>query len=130
MRTLGALLLGIAGAAVLCGIAWLLPAERGLDLLAVGLAVVGAVYLGSALNDGRLRLQLLEGGVAVFFLVLALVGLWYAPLVLAAGWLLHAVWDYFHHPHPLGAPVAAHWYPLACLSFDVLVAAFLVVQYS
>ncbi len=24
--------------------------------------------------------------------------LWYAPLVLAAGWLLHAVWDYFHHP--------------------------------
>jgi hypothetical protein len=44
---------------VLCGIAWLLPAERGLDLLAVGLAVVGAVYLGSALNDGRLRLQLL-----------------------------------------------------------------------
>lgn len=129
MRILGALVFGMVGAVVLCGIAWLLPAERGLDLLAVGLAVVGAVYLGSALNDGRLQLQLLEGGVAVVFLVLALVGLWYSPLVLAAGWLLHAVWDSFHHPHPVGAPIAAHWYPLACLSFDVLVAAFLLIQY-
>jgi hypothetical protein len=47
---------------MLCGIAWLLPAARGLDLLAVGLALAGAVYLGSALSDGRLRWRMLEGG--------------------------------------------------------------------
>jgi hypothetical protein len=54
---------------------------------------------------------------------MALIGLrWRA--VLAAGWLLHALWDYALHPIPATSWVPA-WFPDLCVGFDVVLAAYI-----
>ena len=40
----------------------------------------------------------------------------------AAGWLLHVLWDVGLHLRGPGRHVAPDWYAIACVSFDVLLA--------
>ena len=44
----------------------------------------------------------------------------------AAGWLLHPLWDVTLHMLGPGAHVVPDWYAIACVSFDVLLAAVIV----
>ena len=132
MRTWFPYVLGIGLAAVTCGLLVLVPRPQGLALLALLLAGIAWVYVGSALADGRGRMIALEALVALAFLVTAFAGLWYTPWALVVGYFAHGVWDPFHHPpgpKSLGAAVRARWYPPACLVYDWLVAAFVAVWY-
>jgi len=80
----------------------MLPERNLLDLLALALAGIGAVYAGFAISDGRQKWIVIEGVVAAGFLALAALGLWVSPLYLGVGYFLHGVWDIFHHsPKPL-----------------------------
>jgi hypothetical protein len=105
-------------------VVWTLPRPVALDLLAVLLGVIAGVYVGFAIHDGRTRAKIVEGiGVAVF-LGFAMMGLWSSPHWLAAGYFLHILWDYAHHPRAIPTKTVA-WYPTACLVYDGLLGAYI-----
>ena len=80
-----------------------------------GLVVAALVYVGFASGGGIARLGIEAGGVAVYALFAAL-GLRGHRGWVAAGWLLHPVWD-LAVDHP-GAPTEYLW---LCLGFDAAV---------
>lgn len=106
-----------------------LPPERQLDVLAVALGAIGAVYLGSALAEKSRRSIVLEAIATVLCIALALAGLWLSPLALILGYGLHGIWDFLHHPVPVGAQIPQRWYPPLCVGFDWAIAVAMVWQY-
>lgn len=79
-------------------------AYPGMGLGARGAAALPAEWLGTALFG--------------FF---ALLGVVRSPWFLAAGWALHAAWD-FVLPAVADAGYVPAWYAMACVGFDALVA--------
>lgn len=108
---------------------WVPPHPR-LDVYAVALAAIGAVYVGSALVEQRGRSIVLEVLIAIACLALALTGLWVSPLALIAGYVLHGVWDFFHHPVHVGVQIPQRWYPPLCVGFDWAIAVMMILQYG
>ena len=103
--------------------------ELGWSLIAAAL-----VYVGFALTWRRddMYWLIVEGsGVVIYgcfyFMSILLDNLYF----LALGWLLHPVWDYVLHSINLdGAQHTPHWYVWACISFDVVVASYIVRRIS
>ncbi len=94
-------------------------------LAAVGAALlvvaVAAVYLGFAFAEGTpIRIAIEFVGLAVFGSA-ALIGFDGPNCLIPTTLALHAVWDWIHHPRALGG--APTWFPTACASFDLPVAA-------
>jgi len=59
--------------------------------------------------------------------VLALLGLWLAPVLVAVGLILHGFWDLAHRPRGITTKLPS-WYPPFCAAFDfVFAGAFLVL---
>ena len=104
-------------------------AEPRLDILAVGLAAIGSVYVGSAIAQKQRQNILLEIAIALLCVVLALLGLWVSPVWLVAGYVLHGVWDLFHHAQSAGAKISQRWYPPLCVGFDWAIALFIGLQH-
>lgn len=117
-------LTAIALAIITCLIGYILPFYKALDFYGILLVLITGIYIGFAFTDGRRDKVLLEILVALGFCVLVLLSMWRWPLLIALGYLLHAVWDLMHHPIKLGARVR-NWYPPACLIYDVLVGGFI-----
>ena len=113
----------VMAAAVIAPVA-LFGRDRALDVLAIQLAAIGAIYAGFALIDVRLSVQMVEIAVALAFFAISVVGLWFSPLVLALAYVAHGAWDTAHH---LGAVSTAipRWYPSFCLGYDWLVAVYI-----
>jgi hypothetical protein len=88
---------------------------------AVSLAAIGAVYAGFGLMDGRLGMAALEVVVATAFMVVALAGLWAAPLLVGFGLVLHGLWDLAHGPHRITTRIPG-WYPPFCAAYDFVFA--------
>jgi hypothetical protein len=131
-HVLTALALGIVGAAILCAVAEALSRAHALDLMAVLLAVAGTIYIGSGLADGRLAPILVETGIGAVYIAISLAGLWISPLWLVIGWAAHGVWDLAHHgmqERAYSAQVRVFVYPLACLSFDLVIAGYVALRY-
>ena len=126
-----AFLTGVVLGLLLCFTLSLIPVRQALDISAAILVAAGAVYFGTATanHHHRRRKLVLEAVVGIGFILLALLGLWVSPLIMATGYLLHGVWDFFHHPRRVGAKLEAKWYPPVCLGFDWLVGAFIVLKY-
>ena len=72
-----------------------LPEEAIARHSAIILAAAGGVYVGFGLSNDDLNSSILETLSALFFGVLAIMGVTFS-LVLGIGFLLHAVWDYLH----------------------------------
>jgi hypothetical protein len=117
---------GAAAAAATIGVSLLLGRDAALGFYAIVLGATAGVYLGFAALDGRRRELGLEIAGIVFFVLLALAGLQGRPHVLALGFFLHILWDYAHHPRGLQTRIIG-WYPPACVAYDGLVGAFLLV---
>jgi len=116
-----AILAGIAGGGLTAWLAWSPFIPDPLAFHAVALALIAAIYLGFALMDGRISIAILEWTVGTVFVVLALLGLWQAPVLVAIGLILHGCWDLAHRPHgiPTRLPV---WYPPFCAAYDFVFA--------
>ena len=95
---------------------------------AIVLAIAGGVYAGFGLSDDRSNSAIIETLSAVFFGVIAIVGVIY-PVVLGIGFLLHAGWDYLHHCQAIDTKVR-FWYPPFCAVYDCFVGIFLLVVYT
>lgn len=118
---------------ILGGVALIVPAllsaPAAFVLLAVLLGMIGSVYLGFALMDGRIVLFGVEYvGLVIFFAlpVVALVN--DLPVLLAAGYIGHALWDAFHHPRAVTTEMP-RWYVPFCISFDVVIGVYILLRF-
>lgn len=95
------------------------------DLLATGLLVAAAIYVGFAVlwgEDGWIRFEAV--GVAIFSLI-AFLARRFGILWIGAGWLLHIGWDYLFHMVGPGQHLAPAWYPPLCIGFDLVVGVYI-----
>ncbi len=122
-------LTGAALAVVLCSIVEEVRSHHGVEFLAGLLALISAGYVGSALADGRRHVLLIESVACLLVFATALAGLWVSTVWLAVGYFGHGLWDLAHHPHRLGAPVKALWFPPVCLAFDWIVSAYILLRW-
>jgi hypothetical protein len=95
--------------------------ERELQVLASGLVIAALIYVVAALVAGATEVVLLELAGAAVFGLLAVLGLRRASWWLAVGWALHVGWDLA--AQLADQPVLPLWYAIACLAFDLVVAA-------
>ena len=129
-----ALIEGAIGGAALSLIAWLLSRFTkdvvGRTLLATVLFAAAGAYLGFAFEEGVSRVWLLvELLQCIAFGVLGLYG-WRGPAKwLALGWALHPIWDFGLHYLGPGRSFAPLAYTIACISFDWVVAAYILIAY-
>lgn len=118
---LRAVIAGIASGALTAWLAWSPLIPDPLAFHSVALAIIGAIYLGFALSDGRLSIMLVELFVGTGFIVFALLGLWWAPAFLAVGLILHGLWDLVHRPGWVATRIP-RWYPPFCAAYDFVFA--------
>jgi hypothetical protein len=97
-----------------------------LDLLALVLAASGGIYWGVAATAARGRTVMLEGAAGAAFVAMAMLGLWWSSLWVVAGFVLHGVYDFLHHPRGIRTGVR-RWFPPFCATFDWLVAVIIFV---
>src|SRR5918995_7549021 len=119
---LAALVAGVifGGATLLIPI--LLSRDTAFGLLAILLGMIASVYLGYALNDGRLRAFQVEYVGLLAFTALATIALARdSALLLAIGYLGHGLWDLLHHRRGVDTRMP-WWYVPVCLGYDTVVA--------
>lgn len=123
---------GAVGGAVLVLIAWLLSRFtkdiHARTLLATVLFAAAGAYLGFAFIPPVSRIWLLiELLQCIAFGALGLYGWRGNAKWLALGWALHPLWDLVHY---IGPGQFAPWaYTIACLSYDWVVAAYILIYY-
>jgi hypothetical protein len=118
---------GIIGALVMIVLGRTRGRQGEQQVYAIGLTVAALVYVGFALYHGggaAFRVELI--GLAIFGL-LTIIGLRLSPLVVAAGWVAHMVWDLSLHSDA-HASYAPEWYPIMCVGFDIFVAGYVTAQ--
>lgn len=131
--TMAVLLEGAIGGTVLSVLAFLLSRFSkdifGRSLLVIFLFIAAGAYFGFATiaAPGSIWLFIEILGVIVFG-SMALLGWRGSPYWVATAWALHPLWDAWHL---FGAGrFTPEFYAIACFSFDLLVAAFIVVLYE
>jgi len=99
-------------------------------LFAAAGAYFGFATLGREVVDTQPIWTLVELAQVVVFGTLALLGLRGSPYWIAAGWALHPFWDYVLHYIGPGHSFTPWTYAIACISFDWLIAIYIVVAYG
>src|SRR5215813_4730088 len=102
----------------------------GRTLLATVLFAAAGAYFGFAFNEYTSRIWvLIELLQVVAFGALGLYGWRGSPYWLALGYALHPIWDFgVHHLGP-GREFAPIAYVISCISFDWVVALYIVIAY-
>ena len=107
----------------------------GRSVLVIFLFIAAGAYFGFA-TSGREVLgtnqvwMLVELAQVVVFGTMALLGLRGSLYWLAAGWALHPFWDVVLHYVGPGHPFTPWTYAIACVSFDWLIAIYIVIAYG
>lgn len=98
----------------------LIDHDHSVELAAVMVAVIGAIYVGFAIQAGSVRQIAVESAVATLFMAAGLAGLWLSPWVVPVAYVMHGLWDWLHHGRDHdGALVAPRgWYPPFCAAYD------------
>jgi hypothetical protein len=121
---------GAAFAVITCAITALLAEHAAFGFFAILLGMIGSVYLGFALNDGRMSALTVECAGMVLFGVTAVIALSEdSAELLAAGYVGHALWDAVHHRRGLDTTMP-WWYVPLCLSYDTVVAAYILLRFA
>ena len=90
-----------------------------------GFATVGRDLVGS--SQGWILIELAQ---AVVFGAIGLLGLRGSPYWIAGGWALHPFWDVVLHYMGPGHSFTPWTYAIACVSFDWIVAIYIVLAYG
>src|SRR5215212_7152732 len=93
-------------------------------------AYFGFATLGREVVDTQPIWTLVELAQVIVFGTLALLGLRGSPYWIAAGWALYPVWDVVLHYIGPGHSFTPWTYAIACVSFDWLVAIYIVIAYG
>ncbi len=131
----GLLINGVAYAAIFIVVALLIRRFTNAAVwrvfVVVSLFVAAGLYVVFALRAGESTLWVVAEVVAVaIFGGMGLVGLFGSIWWIVAGWALHPLWDVVLHYLGPGRPFAPETYTIACLSFDLLVAAYIAISYG
>jgi hypothetical protein len=103
----------------------------GRSWLVILLFAATGAYLGFVVvAQGGFLWILIELAHIVAFGVMALRGLRGSPYWLAAAWGFHPIWDLGMHFIGPGRAFAPFTYTIACLSFDLIVAAYIILAYG
>jgi hypothetical protein len=107
----------------------------GRSVLVIFLFVAAGAYFGFAtlgreVVDSPPIWILVELAQVIVFGTLALLGLRGSPYWIAAGWALHPFWDVVLHYIGPGDSFTPWTYAIACVSFDWLVAIYIVIFYG
>jgi hypothetical protein len=126
---LAALVAGVIFGGVTLIIPSLLARDTAFGLLAILLGMIASVYLGYALADGRLRAFQVEYVGMVVFAALATIALARdSAALLALGYLGHGLWDLLHHRRNVDTRMP-WWYVPLCLSYDAVVAIYVLIRF-
>jgi hypothetical protein len=121
------LLIGVLLGLVFVAIVHTVPPMPARQVIALFLALTACVYAGALLaQQVPAPVAGLELVVTCVVFALAVVGLRASTGALAAGYLLHGVWDLAHHPRAVPTRAAA-WFPPACAGLDFVVAVALLI---
>ena len=101
---------------------WLDPATA----YALGLAVIAFVYIGFAVADGRMRIIVVECGVAMAFVVIAAVGITGSAWLLVFGLAAHGVKDAWQQRAQYVS--GTRWWPPFCAAVDWVVALIIAIE--
>ena len=99
------------------------------QVLGLSLVVAAALYIGFAFVGGSgiwLAVEIIGLPIygAFYYLSCKYTGIW-----LSVGWSLHPLWDVLLHLNVTGAHGVPAWYSLACASFDVAVAMYILYRF-
>jgi hypothetical protein len=122
------IVIGLALALLAIVVFGIAPGVLSLHLYALLLAYTACLYTGAALSEGRPLWLSIEVGVSALVFACAFLGVWQSSRWLAAGYVLHGLWDLCHHPKRIRTRVV-DWFPPICATFDFAVAAFIAVRY-
>jgi hypothetical protein len=99
--------------------------KRERKILAIALVIAAMIYVTFAIIWGDGKWVLIEVlGVAIYG-VFVWAAIRYSAYWLAVGWLLHPLWDVVLHLLGSGKLVAPAWYAISCITFDILIAAYI-----
>ena len=107
----------------------------GRSVLVIFLVIAAGAYFGSATvgrdlvgsNQVWILVELAQG---VVFGAIGLLGLRGSPYWIAAGWALHPFWDVVVHYIGPGHTFTPWTYAIACVSFDWIIAIYIVIAYG
>lgn len=116
-----ALIVGVVSGGLTGWLAWSRFIPDPLAFHSICLGAIAAIYLGFACSDGRISIMVLEASIATVFIVLACLGLWLAPVLIAIGLIGHGIWDLAHRPRGVTTKLPA-WYPPFCAAYDFVFA--------
>jgi uncharacterized membrane protein HdeD (DUF308 family) len=104
-----------------------IPPQPARQIIALLLAFTACVYAGAVLAQKVEPVHgILELSIAVMVFSLAVVGLRASTTSLALGYIIHGIWDLFHHPKFVRTKIAT-WFPPLCSAFDFVVAIALLI---
>lgn len=95
-----------------------------IELFSMAMVLIGSVYLGFAFKEERIRYRNIEIVTAVFFVMTALIGLWWSPWTIVGGLFLHGIWDLLHHNESTLTQIP-EWYIPLCVVYDWAAAGYL-----
>ncbi len=98
--------------------------DGGRRVFALALIVAAVIYVGLALFGAGVYWLMIEVLGVLTFGSFVWLGFRHSVLWLAAGWALHPVWDVGLHLVGPGAAFTPEGLAIACISFDLLVAAY------
>jgi hypothetical protein len=101
--------------------------KQELKIYALALVVAALIYVGFAFVGATPAWFTIEAFGLLVFTVMAWLGLRVTAWMLVCGWASHGAWDMLLHKLSEVAFVP-DWYPIVCLSFDLLLAGYLAAR--
>ena len=96
-------------------------------IYSIGLIVAAFLYVAFSFTGATTEWFIIELIGLVVFTLIAVLGLRVSPWFLVIGWASHVWWDVLLH-FVREQPFVPDWYPLACISFDLIVAGYIAVK--
>ena len=127
MEKLFQLILGVVLALLFISFARTRGPRREPFLYSIGLIVAALFYVAFSFTGAGTQWLMIELIGLVVFTLIAVLGLRVSPWFLVLGWASHVWWDIFLHlvREQVFVP---DWYPVACISFDLIVAAYIAAK--
>jgi len=127
MEKLFQLILGVVLALLFISFARTKGPRRETFLYSIGLIVAALFYVAFSFTGAGNQWLMIELIGLVVFTLIAVLGLRVSPWFLVLGWASHVWWDIFLHlvREQVFVP---DWYPVACISFDLIVAAYIAAK--
>ena len=127
MEKLFQLILGVVLALLFISFARLRGPRREPFIYSIGLIVAALFYVAFSSTGATTQWLMIELIGLVVFTIIAVLGLRVSLWFLAIGWASHVLWDVLLHLIR-EQPFVPDWYPVACISFDLIVAGYIAVK--